>query len=230
MTTKRTQHVEFDLDFKRNPYKGAYIVLEGIDGSGKTVQTDRIAERLTQKGKTVHVVAEPRRTGLIGGLINDLLHKKVSLPPQSLQYLFVADRIAHQEEVIIPALKKGEIVISHRNFWSSIPYGIMDISEGDIHDDANTLLIAQCILSTYFQVMVPDVTLYLDVTAKTALQRLNKSGQEKEYYETEAKLTKVKKAYEWIIKKYPEEFVRVDGEPGINTVTDDIMDKLSHIK
>jgi len=227
---KKTQHIEFDLDFKRNPYKGRYIVLEGIDGSGKTVQTARIAAIFEKKGKKVHVVAEPRRTGLIGNLINDILHKQVVLPAQSLQYLFVADRIAHQEEVIIPALKKGEVVISHRNFWSAVPYGIMDISKGEILDNGDTLLVAQCVLSTYFQVMVPDVTFYLDVSAKTALKRLNKSGQEKEYYETESKLSKVKKAYEWIIKKYPEEFVRVNGEQEIDNVTDDIMDKLSHIK
>lgn len=226
MTQKTTQHVEFDLDFKRNPHKGMYIVLEGIDGSGKTVQTERIAKMLEKKGKKTHVVAEPRRTGLIGNLINELLHKKVSLPPESLQYLFVADRIAHQQEVIIPALKNGEIVISHRNFWSAVPYGIMDISKGEILDNSDTLLVAQCVLSTYFQVMVPDITFYLDVSAKTALRRLDKSGQEKEYYETEAKLTKVKKAYEWVIKKFPSEFVRVDGEPDIETVTSAIMSKI----
>ncbi|MGE5041423.1 MAG: dTMP kinase [Candidatus Levyibacteriota bacterium] len=221
--SNHVQHVEFDLDFKRNPHQGRYIVLEGIDGSGKSVQSQELAAVFEKQGKKVHLVSEPRRTGIIGNLINELLHKKIKLPAESLQYLFVADRIAHQEEVIIPALKKGEIVISHRNFWSSIPYGIMDISKGDIQDNAQTLLIAQCILSTYFQVMVPDVTIYLDVSAAVALKRLDKSGQEKEYYETEGKLRKVHHAYEWIIEKFPHEFVRINGDQEIKKVTDDII-------
>jgi len=226
---KSTQKISFELDFKRNPYKGKYLVFEGIDGSGKTVQVKKIATYLKKQGKKVHVVAEPRRTGHIGGLINKMLQKKVKLPTESLQYLFVADRIAHQEEVIIPALKNGEIVISHRNFWSALPYGIMDISKGEIMDNKDTLLVAQCVLSTYFQVMVPDTTFYLDVSPEVALERLKNAGGVQEYYETHDKLTKVKKAYEWVVSKFPDEFVRINGEQEISQVSSDIINVVKKV-
>ena len=46
-------HIELDLDFKRNPYKGKFFAIEGIDGSGKTIQSKLLAENLTKRKKTV---------------------------------------------------------------------------------------------------------------------------------------------------------------------------------
>ena len=219
--------VSFSIDFRRNPYKGFYIAFEGIDGSGKTVQAERLVEYFREQGKSVLMVSEPRRTGLIGRVINEFLQKRVKLPPISLQYLFSADRISHQEEIIIPALKRGEVVISHRCFWSAIPYGIMDRSEKKYNYEAgDALLVAQSVLSMYHQIMIPDTTFYLNVSSETALNRLLKMGIPQEYYETKEKLTNVKKGYEWMIKKFQKEFVVVDGERSSGEVTKEIIDKL----
>ncbi len=224
MRNKFTEEVNFTLDFRRNPHKGLYIVLEGIDGSGKTVQSERIADHLRTNGKLILPVAEPRRTGPIGRVINEFLQKRIVLPPASHQFLFVADRIAHQEEIIIPALKNGDTVLSHRNFWSAVAYGILDKqTSAKAKDEAEILLVAQSILSMYHQIMVPDITFYLKVDPKTAITRLEKSGIGNEYYEKESSLSKVKRSYDWLSERFSSEFVVIDGDQDIEKVTEDII-------
>ena len=52
-------NVSFDLDFKRNEYPGKFIVLEGIDGSGKTLQSQLLADNLKNLGKKVYLTKNP---------------------------------------------------------------------------------------------------------------------------------------------------------------------------
>src|ERR1041385_3613736 len=108
-------HVEFDLELKKNPYPGKYIALEGIEGSGKTLQTELLAKELQNKGLPVLITKEPTREGPIGELVHKILLSEVKVDPGAIQYLFAADRSVHQEEVVIPALKEGKFVISDRS-------------------------------------------------------------------------------------------------------------------
>lgn len=217
-------NISFNTDFRRNPYKGIYIALEGIDGSGKTVQEESIASYVRDKGEEVLAVSEPRRVGMIGRLINEVLQKRIKIPPTVIQYLFSADRISHQDEVILPALKRGMHIVSHRCFWSSIPYGIIDHSKGKYdYATGEVLLAAYSILSMYYQIVVPDYTFYLKVSAETAMSRLRKLGIKSEHYETLEKLKQVKKGYDWMVKKFPKEFVVIDGEKSPEGVTSAIL-------
>ncbi|MBI2033323.1 MAG: deoxynucleoside kinase [Candidatus Levybacteria bacterium] len=160
-------------------------------------------------------------------MINEFLQKRVTLPKASLQYLFVADRIAHQEEVILPALEKGQIVLSHRCFWSAIPYGIMDRSNGGYnYSVGDTLLVTQSVLSMYHQITIPDVTFYLDVSAQTSLKRLKDMRVSAEYYETKERLENVEKGYKWMIEKFPDEFTLIRGEESVDKVTEEIIKNL----
>ena len=91
--------VSFSIDFRRNPYKGKFIALEGIDGSGKTIQTARIVEALKEKGYDAIGMKEP--TDLVIGkfIKQEVLSGKISIPPVAIQYLFSADRSMHQVEI-----------------------------------------------------------------------------------------------------------------------------------
>lgn len=219
--------ISFNTDFRRNPYKGKYIALEGIDGSGKTVQVEHISSYFREKGKEVLVISEPRRVGMIGRLINEILQRRVSLPEVAMQYLFSADRISLQDEVIFPALKRGMHIVSHRCFWSSIPYGIMDRSKDEYNYEAGkALLAAYSILSMYYQIMVPDYTFYLNVSAETAMARLKNTGVKSEHYETLERLSKAKKGYDWLAKKFPKEITIVNGDQEVEKVTEEIISKL----
>lgn len=219
-------HLEFDIDFRRNPGSGLYIALEGIDGSGKTTQVERLAEYLESKDKEVVKTREPRSDGLVGKLVREILSKKISVPPVALQYLFTADRSIHHETIVLPALKKGNVVISDRTFWSAIPYGIMDkMMAGESYNfsSGNIILVAQSILSMYHQFVVADYTFYLDVSVATACSRIQGLEKVNEIYEDSEKLEKIHAGYEWLIQKFPDEIIRVDAEKSEEEVTEAVI-------
>jgi dTMP kinase len=220
----KSYEISYSLDFKRNPHKGLYIAFEGIDGAGKTVQLDSISDYFRNKDKGFMVVNEPRRTGAVGRLINDVLQRRTSLPPVAIQYLFSADRITHQHDIILPALSRGEIVLSHRCFWSAVPYGLMDwMNSNQSTDVGHNLFVAQSILSMYYQHTVPDITFYLDVPAEIAMKRLRKMGTAPEYYEKKEKLERVRQGYKWMLEKFPDEFVVIDATQPPEEVTKIIL-------
>lgn len=216
-------HLEFDIDFKRNPYPGRYIVVEGIDGSGKTTQVERLKTRLEEKGMKVIENSEPNTFDEIGKLIREVLAAKVKIPPVAIQYLFSANRATTHQDIVIPALERGEYVVSHRCFWSAVAYGIVDRGGEDKESAGNQLLIAQSILSMYHQFIAPDFTFYLDIPVTEALERIDKMGKQKEIYEKEETLKKISDGYNWLLAKFPKEFTRIDGTKDVNEVTDEMM-------
>jgi len=225
-------HVSFDIDFKRNPYKGSYIALEGIDGSGKSEQTEKLAAYFAAQRKEVLIVSEPRKDS---NIFNDLIHRillgKISLSPIALQYLFSADRVQNQEEVVVPSLKAGKVVISHRVFWSIIPYAISDLDPKLYENTAQFLLVANNVLSMYHQFILPDVTFYLDVSVDEAMKRLQKRKNKlKEFYEKEEKLRKHVIGYQWEMKQFPKEFIVIDGNQAPEQVMQEIIEKLKRKK
>jgi dTMP kinase len=217
-------HVGFDIDLKKNPYQGKYIAIEGIDGSGKTTQAAKIAEYLKSKGKEVSLIREPRKEGIIGDIIQKVLTGEMKMSPVALQYLFATDRVLNQEEVIIPNLQKGNVLVSDRCFWSAVIYGILDRTGGKYdYSDADFMLVAHSILSMYHRFIVPDYTFYLKISLPTAMSRLKKKDDVKEIYEDEAKLKKVIEGYDWLSEKFAKEIITIDGEGSVEEVTKRIV-------
>lgn len=221
-------HVEFDIELKKNPYKGLYIAVEGIDGSGKTTQIEYLKDYLKSKKKNVVITSEPRKKGSpVGELIHKVLQGKIKIPSSSLQYLYTADRIINHRLIVEPALKAGKIVLSHRCLWSNLPYGMLDKGILDYDsNDARVIDAAHGLLSLYHQFIIPDKTIYLRVSIDTALKRLSKMRKVKEIYEKGEKLKKIWQGYEWEIKKFPKEFVVIDGEKSEKQITDEIVNKI----
>ena len=220
-------HVEFDIDFRRNPYKGVYIALEGIDGSGKTTQVENLAQYFLDQGREVIRTREPRKEeGVIGDLIQKILLGKTKIPPVAFQYLFSADREIHHEELVIPSLKEGKVVISDRCFWSAIPYGLLDRKSELDENTIEYVLVAQSVLSMYHQFIVPDYTFYLDIPLDTAMQRIDKTNEVREIYEDKEKLEKTIKGYQWLLREFPQEFIVVDAMRPVVGVTEEIVKKL----
>lgn len=221
--------VDFDIGLKKNPYKGTYIAIEGIDGSGKSTQVEGVANYFRTRGKPVIQIREPRKEGIFGDIIQKILTGKLKISPVVLQYLFSTDRVLNQEEVIIPALEKGKMVISDRCFWSAIVYGILDRTGGQYdYKEADFMLIVQSILSMYYQFIVPDYTFYLKVSLPTALSRIRKKDDVKEIYEDKEKLKKVIEGYDWLFKKFTKGIITIDGEGSIGGVTKEIIGKISN--
>ncbi len=220
-------HVEFDLELLRNKYPGTYISLEGIDGCGKTTQTKNLCQYFQNKGKEVVCTREPRKEGLVGDLVQKVLLGKEKMPDQAFQYLFSTERVIHHEEVVIPSLKQGKVVITDRCFWSAVVYGILDKTKGKYDlKDTDQLLVAQSILSMYHQFIVPDFNFYLKISLETSIKRLNKKDDAKEIYEDKEKIGPVIKGYEFLVEKFLKEFTIIDGERKVTEVTNEIISKL----
>ncbi len=220
-------HIEFDIDFKRNKTEGLYIAIEGIDGSGKTTQVDLLAEYFQKQGRKVIKTREPRKDeGLIGKLIQQILLGKTKVPSVAFQYLFSADREMHHKELILPALEKGDVVISDRCFWSAIPYGILDKEEEPNRATVDRYMVAQSILSMYHQFTIPDYTFYLDLPLAVAMQRIERADSAEEIYEDEKKLEKVIYGYQWVLKEFPKELIIVDARKSVDEVTEKILGEI----
>lgn len=202
-------NVSFDIDFRRNPYKGFFVALEGIEASGKTTQTTRLGEKIAHDLK-VHLTKNPTHSFVGDFIRKNLLAGKLRIPPVALQYLFGADRDIQQEE-IIKHLKNGEIVISDRYFWSSVAYGTADKQGVDYENWEKLSLTAFSLLSMYHQFILPDVTVYLDIPIEESVKRMSGSKKHTEIYDNKETVIKVEKGYKWLIKKFPEEFIILDG-------------------
>lgn len=214
-------HIELDLDFKRNPYKGKFIVFEGIDAAGKTTQVEDLAKALKEKGEKVYLTKNPT-DGEIGKFIRRVLTGKTKIPPASFQFLFAADRHAQQQE-LLEHLKKGETVISDRYFWSALAYGIVDREGVETDRTGHVLLVSQAILSMYDRHLIPDKTFFIDIPVPLAVKRLSKMSKTKELYEEEEKLLQIDKAYKWLIKQFPKEITVIDGTKAEKEITDLVL-------
>lgn len=220
-------HVEFNLELKRNPYKGLYIALEGIDGSGKSTQVKALANHFKSLGKKVVITSEPTRDLVIGKLIRNILHAKVKVPAKAFQFIYSADRVINHETIVAPALKRGDVVISHRTFWSALSHGIVDRGQQKLAIETFApILTSQGILSYYHQFIVADYTFYLDVSVETAFARINRMEKLADIYENKKKLAKVIKGYKWVVANFHKHITMVDGEKDTKEITQEIIKKI----
>ncbi len=219
-------HYQFSLkaDLLRNKHKGKYFAFEGIDGSGKSTQVEAIKGYLEKKGQNVIVTSEPQSSGVIQEIIRGALSSKLSIPGRAFQSIYSADRAINHTEIVEPALKKGSIVLTHRSNWSTIPYGILDLGDNYSFKKAWSIAVANGLFSAYYQFLTPDITFYLKISAKKAVERLSRMSKKKEIYEKEEKLKKIARGYEMEIKEFPKEFIVIDGNQSEEKVTKDIID------
>jgi len=148
--------------------RGAFIVLEGIDASGKSTQVELLAAHLEHKGRRVHVTGEPT-SGPIGSLIRQAFSGRVPLDDRVIAALFVADRLDHltnARDGLLSILASGVDVISDRYYLSSVAYHGSDVSKDWILN-ANAV-------ST--DLLKPDLTIYLELPPEQALRRLGQRG------------------------------------------------------
>ncbi|MET3855382.1 dTMP kinase [Rhizobium sp. OAE497] len=184
----------------------AFIVFEGLDGSGTSTQASRLYEYLRRLGTPVALTTEPS-SGPIGQQIRSAFSGRLRFSSEAstfdrqMAYLFAADRFDHLNndiDGILGQLKSGVKVISTRYFFSSFAYHCT--SEDDFE-------IVRTLNSAFPN---PDYTIYVDVPVEVSLERLAKRSS-LDTYENEEKLRKVKDNYDRIFSSYHGRFLKVDG-------------------
>lgn len=207
-------------DSRSQPPRGAFVVIEGIDGAGTTTQAERYAAHLRARGRAAHVTREPS-TGPIGALIRSVLTHAVELPEakraETMALLFAADRIHHVEHEIVPALEAGSVVLSDRYDLSSLTYQSVTSAGGTIEERAAMLA---WIRKLNRHARRPDVTVVLDVQPSVAAERRRARGTGRELYDDADLQAELAAAYRRAEDLIPgDRLVHIDGDAAPEAVT-----------
>lgn len=190
---------------EKNLYSGKFIVIEGLDGSGQSTQAALLKDFLMKEGKEVVLTKEPTLNSAAGKEIREVLDKKKEVSSKELQELFTQDRKEHLENLIIPALKEGKIVVSDRYFFSTFAYGTASGLDLD------------WLISINNEFLLPDLSFILKVSPEVCIQRIEKRGEETKLFEKKEKLAKVWQIYQTLPSRF-ENVYMIDGEKMIKEV------------
>ena len=148
-----------------------FITLEGPDGSGKTKQIQPLADFLTENGFSVFTAREPGGTAIGDQVRNILMNlENTSMRPRTETLLFCSARAQLVDEVILPHLAKGEVVLLDRYADSTMAY------QGYGHQYDLTLI--KNLLDFATGGLKPDLTFLLDVDPEVGLRRRQIGGGE----------------------------------------------------
>ena len=200
---------------------GVWITLEGGDGSGKTTQSNLLAEWLDAAGRAVVRTREPGGSE-VGQLIRDIvLHHRGDIAPRAEALLYAADRAHHVATVVRPALERGDVVLQDRYLDSSVAYQgagrILDATE--IRD--LSLWAAEGAL--------PDLTILLDLDPATARTRLDSADKPFDRLEAEKSEFhgRVRDAYLALAAAEPERFLVVDASAAPEAIAEQIRARVT---
>jgi dTMP kinase len=194
--------------------RGKFVTFEGLDGCGKSTQLERLAEKLRTQGLSVVVTREPGGTETGEKIRRLLLDTQTSdLAPMAELALMFASRAQHIQEIILPGLEAGHIVLCDRFTDSSEAY-----------QGGGRKLGSKPVLELHRVVcgdLKPDLTILMDSDVGTSVDRARRrnnarsgSGASDEgRFESEnhAFFTRVRNAYLEIAKREPERVVVVDA-------------------
>ena len=197
--------------------KGKFIVLEGIDVSGKTTQIDFLSKHIRSLSKYANVLTtyEPWRSEEIKRKLTE--DRDAYSDGEQMTKLYIEDRVNHQERLIFPNLKQGVNVLCDRFSLSLYAYqGTQGVS------------IEKIKAIEAGRIMKSDLTFFLDVDFEVAKQRIIQRGEGLEKFEGNEEFTKN------LINNYRElasrenifgKVIRIDGNSSEEKVAGDIGTK-----
>lgn len=204
------------------PYPGYFISLEGGEGCGKTSQIPPLIEYLRSRGLTVFPTREPGGTSIseqIRGILHDL--KNTEMHPRSETLLYQAARAQIVEQVNLPRLRNGEVVISDRYYDSTIAY------QGYCHRQNIGDIKSLVMYAT--NGLTPDFTILLDVDVEVGLARKGKQDEinrmdlmAKEFH------IRVHEGYQTMMCEEPNRWSVVDANQPIEVVYSELRERIEN--
>ena len=193
-----------------------FISFEGIEGSGKSTQTERLAGYFREKGREVIETVEPGGTG-IGTKIRELLLEPSNhMDSLTELLLYYSSRAQHVKEIIYPALMENKVVITDRFTDSTIAYqGYARGVDMTIIDRLNDIVVHD---------LKPSVTFLLDLDVEEGLRR-NRKAQKEDRFELEAVEfhRRVRSGFLEIAGKEPDRVKIVDASKSPDEVSAEIF-------
>lgn len=177
---------------------GFFIVIEGIDGTGKSTQAARLGEWFSSQGREVQLSREPTDQPWGKKLRESAATGRLS-PEDELEY-FLKDRRQHVDELIAPSLAAGKVVILDRYYFSTMAYqGARGFDPAEIRRKNEAFAPR------------PDLLLILDLDVDTALKRIGVRGDTANEFEKRDNLLRCREIF---LSLRNEPFVRVISTVG----------------
>lgn len=162
------------------PRGGVFLAFEGVEGSGKSTQAQRLTEHLRAAGVDVVLAREPGSTPVgerIRGIVLDA--RELEVGGRTELFLMLAARAAFVEQVVTPALENGQVVIADRFELSTLAY----------QGAGRGLPIDEVVAANRFATrgISPDLTLLLDVPTEEGVRRQAEAGKIRDRLESETR-------------------------------------------
>jgi dTMP kinase len=200
--------------------KGKFLTIDGVEGAGKSTQIDYIYNYLIKRGINLLITREPGGTEL-GEKIRELLlsTETSSMHPDTELLLMFADRNEHIQTKIMPALERGDWVLSDRFTDASYAYQ----GGGRELDFDRISVLDRWVLKGF----VPDLTLLLDIDVEKGMSRVNSRGN-KDRFEKEATdfFNRVRAAYIHRSRMFPDRIKLIDASKTIEHTSQQIKNIL----
>jgi dTMP kinase len=191
--------------------KGFFIVMEGIDGTGKSTQVKAVAAALRERGFEVVTTKEPT-DGPWGKILRNSGNTGRLSPQEELE-TFIKDRKEHVETLIRPSLAAGKVVITDRYYFSTAAY-----------QGARGLDPQEIIRRNEEFAPEADLLVVLDADPSVGIGRVEGRGDKANLFETNSGLTKAREIFQQIKKPY---LVRIDARQEPAKITSRILEEFS---
>ena len=196
---------------------GPFIVFEGVEGSGKSTQSESLKRRLIREGYAVTLVREPGGTA-IAECIRGWLKSDLEIPTLTELFLFLAARASLIDSVIRPTLERGEVVVCDRYHYSTISY--QGLGRGLDIDMIRRL--------SEFATggLLPDLAVLLDLPPAEGLAR--KAGGDSDRFEEQERdfHERVRQGYLGQTLQDPDRWLVLDSSEPRNTLADAVWNRV----
>lgn len=214
--------------------RGKFIVLEGIEGSGKSLQTKILVEYLLEMGIPIYKTKEAS-DGPIGKILHqEYLSGKRKADNRLLNLLYVADRLDHitnDQDGMIKFIDDGTTVVSDRYYLSSAAYhSSFFFDEPDEQYNAMVDIIEKNKINR--DLLKPDITILLDVRPEVAWKRVLKRGDNKEIFDNYHTLQKLRICYDkamLYLSDIGDNIIKIDGNDSPSEVHNRIVSVINEI-
>ncbi|MHB1629060.1 MAG: dTMP kinase [Bacilli bacterium] len=208
--------------------KGWFITIEGIDGCGKTTQTDRLCDRLLHQGVAHIRTREPGGTP-IGDAIRALLLDPASeMTPAAEVYLYAASRAEHVRTVIRPALAQGLVVVCDRYVDASVAYQGYGMAPQGMSPE-----FVREVNGPAVDGLLPDLTVIIDIPVALAEARLATRGGEARGDRIERRgaafFERVRHGLQDVRSAFPQRVTSVDGVGTAEDVSERVWKAVAHL-